>query len=224
MQYILRLFKMARPWYRYLLVPTLALFAVTGINLYTPDIIKQVIALMESGGYADKMDAIIRLAMLLLGLYALRAVGQFLNNYVAHVASWRLVSHVRCLVYDHFQRLSMDYYHDKQTGQLMSCVINDTSTFESMIAHAIPELAGGLVTLAGALVILLRYNWQLTALVCIPVPFLLVTSFVLRRMRRNFRKGQRKIAELNGILQDNFSGMKEIQVFNRQDYELERVV
>jgi ABC-type multidrug transport system fused ATPase/permease subunit len=126
------------------------------------------------------------------------------------------------MLYDHFQKLSMGYYHNKQTGQLMSRVVNDTSTFESLIAHAIPDLATNIMTLLGVLLILMSISPKLTLLVCIPLPFIAILSFVLRKIRRYFKKGQKKIAELNAILQDNFSGMKEIQVFNKQDYELER--
>jgi len=130
---------------------------------------------------------------------------------------------VRKLIYGHFQKLSMAYYHDKQTGQLMSRVVNDTATFESMIAHAIPDLLSNIITMAGVYVILFTMNPALTGLISIPLPFLVLTTFILRKMRRNFRRGQEKIADLNAILQDNLSGMKEIQVFNKQGYELERV-
>ena len=223
MKYIIRLFKTAKPWYGYLTVSTLALFAVTAINLYAPYITKLIIELMESGGYADAMDSIVRLALTLLGLFALRAVCQFLTYYLSHVASWRLVARVRRMLYGHFQRLSMSYYQDKQTGQLMSRVINDTSTFENLIAHAIPELLNNVVTLIGVLTILLMINPWLTLMCSIPIPFLALMSVLLRQIRKYFRLGQEKIAELNGILQDNFSGMKEIQIFNKQERELNRV-
>jgi ATP-binding cassette subfamily B protein len=60
-------------------------------------------------------------------------------------------------------------------------------------------------------------------MVCIPIPLIAFLSIILRKIRRYFKKGQAKIAELNAILQDNFSGMKEIQIFNKQEYELGRV-
>lgn len=223
MKHIIRLFKLAKPWAKYLVISTAALFMISGINLYVPYITKQVIAIMEKGSFGASMHTIVLLALILLGCFALRAVFQFLNNYFAHVASWNLVSWLRCKLYDHFQKLSMSYYHDKQTGQLMSRVINDTSTFENLIAHAIPDLTTNIITLLGVLIILLTISPWLTFLVCIPIPFLALVSIILRRIRRYFRKGQAKIAELNAVLQDNFSGMKEIQVFNKQEYELGRV-
>ena len=223
MKYIIRLFRIAKPWRTELILATLALLAMTAVNLYAPYVTRQIIAIMESGAYADEMNAIIGMALLMFGLFVLRAVCQFLNNYLSHKASWQLVSHVRCRLYDHFQRMSMGYYHDKQTGELMSRVINATATFENLIAHALPELAASVITLVGVMVILLTINPRLTLLVSLPIPFLAVASIVLRRIRRNFQLGQKKLAELNGILQDNFSGMREIQVFNKQAHESGRV-
>lgn len=223
MKNIIRLFKLAKPWTKYLIVSTITLFLISGINLYAPYITKQILSIMETGNYVSSIHRITTLALLLLGCFALRAVFQFFNNYFAHVASWRLVTRVRGMLYDHFQKLSMSYYHDKQTGQLMSRVVNDTSTFENLIAHAIPDLATNIITLIGVLIILLTINPWLTLLVCIPIPFIALLSIVLRKIRGYFKVGQAKIAELSAVLQDNFSGMKEIQVFNKQDYELAKV-
>jgi len=130
-----------------------------------------------------------------------------------------MVNRVRCLVYDHLQKLSMSYYHDKQTGQLMSRVINDTGTFENLIAHALPEISTSGLTIIGVLIILFMINPTLALFVCIPIPFIAVVSLLPRLMRKYFRRGQEKIAELNAVLQDNFSGIKEIQVFNKQEQE-----
>ncbi len=223
MKHIIRLFKLARPWTRYLVVATIALFLISGINLVAPYITSKIISLMETGEYKNSINTVIVLSLILLGCFALRAVFQFLNNYYAHVASWSLVARLRGVLYDHFQKLSMSYYHDKQTGQLMSRVVNDINTFENLIAHAIPDLITNIITLVGVLVILVIINPVLALLVCIPIPFIALLSVVLRKIRKYFKVGQAKIAELNAVLQDNFSGMKEIQVFNKQEYELGKV-
>jgi ATP-binding cassette subfamily B protein len=117
----------------------------------------------------------------------------------------------------------MRYFSDKQTGELMSQVINDTATFENMLAHSIPDFITNFITFIGVFIILLFINPRLALLVLVPIPFIAFTSVVIRKMRSNFKRGQRHLADLNGVLQDNFSGMKEIQVFNKQEYELARV-
>ena len=223
MKKLIRLFRFARPWAHLLIIATIALFIITGINLLAPEITRRIIAIMESGELASSIDLITTLALILLACFALRAVCQFLNNYLSHVASWNMVNRVRGIVYGHLQNLSMSYYHDKQTGQLMSRVINDTATFENLIAHALPEITTNVLTIAGVLVILFMINPSLALLVCAPIPFIAVVSLLPRLMRKYFKRGQEKIAELNAVLQDNFSGIKEIQVFNKQEQESQKV-
>lgn len=223
MKKFIRLFKYAGPWAHLLVIATIALFIMTAINLTAPEVIRRIIAIMEGGNFADAINHITTLALVLLGLYVLRAICQFLNSYLSHVASWNLVNRVRVTIYEHLQKLSMSYYHDKQTGELMSRVINDSETFEDLIAHSIPEVITSILTLIGVLVILFTINPVLAALVCIPLPLIFAVSLLPKLMRKYFRRGQEKIAELNAILQDNFSGIKEIQVFNKQKSALDKV-
>jgi len=224
MKKLIRLFKFAGPWAHLLVIVTLALFVITAVNLLAPEITRQIISIMEHGQLATSINRITKLALLLLGCFALRAVCQFINSYLSHVASWNMVNKVRGIVYDHLQNLSMSYYHDKQTGQLMSRVVNDTATFESLIAHALPEVTTNLLTIIGVLVILFVMNPVLALLVCIPIPFIAVVSMIPRLMRKHFKSAQEKIADLNAVLQDNFSGIKEIQVFNKQEQESKKVL
>ena len=170
---------------------------------------------MEKNFTSNSMQQIINLALFLFFLYLLRVGLQFCNNYFSHFASWNLVVKMRSMVYDKFQKLSLSYYHDKQTGQLMARVLSDTATFENLIAHAIPDLLNNVITFVGVAVILFTINVKLALLTCIPLPFIGFLSFIIRKIRRYFREGQAKNAEISAILQDNFSGIKEIQVFGK---------
>jgi len=130
---------------------------------------------------------------------------------------------VRTKLYGHLQTLSMRFYRDKQTGKLMSRVIEDTANFEVLVAHALPELITSILMFVGVLTITFFINPVLAALTCIPIPFLLGCKVFIKKMRVHFTERQKISAELNALLQDDFSGMKEIQVFNRQKYEREAV-
>ena len=223
MKKLARLFTFAGPWAHLLIIATVALFTISAVNLITPEITRRIIVIMEGGDLEASLGRITTLALILLACFALRTVCQFLNSWLSHVASWRMVCRVRCIVYSHLQKLSMSYYHDKQTGQLMSRVVNDTDIFESLIAHALPDIITSIITFIGVLTLLFVLNPMLALLVCAPIPFIAGLSIVPRLMRKYFRQGQAKIAELNAMLQDNFSGIREIQVFNKQEHELKKV-
>ncbi len=80
------------------------------------------------------------------------------------------VSDARSLVYRHVQKLSLRFYEDRQTGQIMSRIINDTSLFERMVSHALPDIIVSGITLIAVTAILLSMNWKLTLITLIPIP------------------------------------------------------
>jgi ATP-binding cassette subfamily B protein len=134
------------------------------------------------------------------------------------------VADVRTHIYEHLQRLSLRFYEDKQTGQLMSRVINDTDLFEQLIAHAVPDIAVNVITLIGVSAVLLSLNWRLTLLTMIPIPLLVVAMRIYARyVRPAFRERQKELGDLNALLNDNISGIREIKAFTREDEELMRI-
>ena len=90
-----------------------------------------------------------QLAVLALVAYIARAFLRFVRSYAAHVAGWGVVADTRRHIYEHLQKLSLRFYSDKQTGQLMSRTVNDSDMFESLIAHAIPDVLVNTLTFVG---------------------------------------------------------------------------
>ena len=225
MKTILRIIGNSGKWKWQLILATVSMLVVIGVNLAMPTFVRQLLGTIEqsAAGEVDPVRVIWGIAAIMFGLYIARIIFQFLNSYFAHIAAWYTVAHIRTKLYGHLQKLSMRFYRDKQTGQLMSRVVEDTANFEMLVAHALPDLITSILMFAGVMVLTFIINPRLAALTCIPLPFILGCSAFLKKMRKNFSKRQVVSAELNGVLQDNFSGMKEIQIFNRQEYE-QRVV
>jgi ATP-binding cassette subfamily B protein/subfamily B ATP-binding cassette protein MsbA len=173
---------------------------------------------------SQTMSFITTLTLAMLGVYILRAILTFLRSYMAHVAGWGVVAEVRGHIYNHLQRLSLRYYADKQTGQLMSRVINDTDLFEQLIAHAVPDVLVNILTLVGVSIVLISINWRLTLLSIIPIPLVILSLRVYARyVRPAFRDRQKELGDLNALLNDNISGIREIKAFTREEEELQRV-
>ena len=138
---------------------------LVGVQLLIPWIIKTMVgAITGTDGNVLTMEKVTDLALLALLVYVARAFLQFLRSYMAHVAGWGVVAEARKLIYAHLQRLSLRFYEDKQTGQLMSRMVNDSDKFELLIAHAIPDIAVNVLTLISVTVVLVNMNWQLTLL------------------------------------------------------------
>ena len=131
---------------------------------------------------------------------------------------------VRKYIYEHMQRLSLHFYEDKQIGTLMSNVVNDTDLFEQLIAHAIPDVVVNVITLIGVSSVLLVLNVKLTLLSIIPIPFVILSLRIFARyVRPAFRNRQKELGNLNALLNDNLSGIREIKAFTREPEEAQRV-
>ncbi len=202
----------------------LSTLLLTVINLTAPKILSSMTGVVEKGIDNEALSLIISLAVWLLVLYLLRILFRFLSNYLTHKAAWHLVGDLRNRLYNKLQSLDLGFFHDKQTGDLMSRVINDTRDFELLYAHMIPEMITNAVTFVGVLVILLTVNWRLALITCCPIPLILFSGVIFAKIvRPYFNASQKSMGELNAQLQDSLSGLHEIQSFGQERYESERV-
>ena len=221
------LWRLSREAIRYrtlYIVAILSTFALTLVNLAAPRVLSYMTGLVEKGIDDASLRSIAILTAILAGLYLLRILFRFLSNYLAHKAAWYLVGDLRTKTYDKLERMHLGYFHDKQTGDLMSRVVNDTRDFELLYAHMIPESITNIVTFAGVLLVLLTINWKLALITCAPIPLILISGIIFsKKVQPFFRISQKKMGELNGKLQDNLSGIHEIQSFGREEYETGRV-
>ena len=110
-------------------IAVISTILLTMVNLFAPRVLTNMIELITNEMNQDTLEHILRLTMILLGLYLLRVLFRYLSSYISHKAAWHLVRDLRQRVYDHIQAFSMSFFHNKQTGDLMSRVINDTATF-----------------------------------------------------------------------------------------------
>jgi ATP-binding cassette subfamily B protein/subfamily B ATP-binding cassette protein MsbA len=224
MKNLIRILKYARPYWWLIGITGFSVIAVTGLNLVTPWLVMDLVSALTEGQSSDMLKTSRYIVIVLIVVYILRAIFTYLQRYMSHAAAWRLVADMRVAVYEQLQKLTLRYYHDKQTGQLMSRAINDTATFEVLIAHAVPDLVANVLIFLGISIILFIKNPLLAAFTLIPIPFLVVGGLVFtKKILPNFREAQGTLAELNAVVQDNISGIKEIQVFNQQFREKKRV-
>jgi len=224
MKILWRLAKEAVRYRFWLLLAIFGTLALTAVNLIAPRIMASMTGIVAAGMTAKGLSTVFWMAGELLVLFFIRILFRFISNYCAHRAAWRLVLEIRMKVYNSIQSFSMDYFHNRQTGDLLSRVMNDVATFELLYAHITPDIITNFVTLAGVTVILFSINVRLAFITCIPIPFILMSGWVFsHKVRPNFRKTQRSQGELSAQLQDNLSGIHEIQVFGRQRSASEKV-
>ena len=219
------IFRYTQKYKLQLVVTIISMLLLVGIQLLIPWIIKTLIDdVTNSDGGPQSLELITTLTLAVLGIFILRGIFQFMRSYAAHIAGWGVVAELRKHLYAHLQRLSLRFYEDKQTGQLMSQVVNDSDMFELLISHALPDVFVNLLTLVGVVIVLASIDVRLLLLSLLPVPLILVALRVYARyVRPAFRFRQKELGDLNALLNENIAGIREIKAFTREDTELSRV-
>lgn len=222
MKELKRFIVMAKPFWGTMVFTVFALLGVSAVSLVTPEMVRKMTAALTDG--TATVEKMATYAFVLLAAYILKAILSFLSKWQAHIAAWNFVGNLTLKVYSKLQTLSMSYFTDKQTGQMMSRVINDTRNMETLIAHALPDLLSNILIILLVAVMIFTINPVLAAISLIPVPFLIfVSTKFSKKVLPKFKKNQQVLAELNGIVQDNISGIKEIQAFGKEESEYKRM-
>ena len=225
MRALRKLLPFLKPHRLHVAVVFLCAVGATATNLAGPWFIRSLIGLLEGGeGWSAVGQEISWLVLALAGAFVFRAGFVFLVGYLAHIVAWSFVSDVTVALYDHLQRQSLRYFSDRQTGEMLPRLIKDTTDMEPFVAHDLPDLVMNALTLVGITAIFFSLDPVLAALTLLPMPFLAI--FVLSsgsRMHSAFESARERFGSLSALLQDNLSGIKEIQVFNGEPVEHRRV-
>ena len=146
----------------------------------------------------------------------------FIGNY-GHVMGAKIEYNMRSEIFDHFQKLSFSFYDDAKIGQLMSRITSDLFDITELLHHGPENIILSILKIVGALIILLGINKTLTLAAFIVLPFMICFAYVLnKRMRSAFKRNRQRIAEINGQIEDNLSGIRVVKSFANEHIENEK--
>lgn len=220
MKSLLRVLRYLRP-YRLLALTTLACAGfTTALELVPPWLVKVVIDDVIQARQPGLLPWVIAG---LLAAYGLRNLFGSLRIRFNNTLEQRVVYDIRDQVFSALQRLSVSYYENRSTGEIMSRVNNDTEHVERIFIDGVEGMLTASLTLFGITAMLFLLNWKLALLSLIPIPLLMLSAVSFtRQVHRYYRAIRRNAAELNAYLQDALSGIRETIGFNRQGYERQR--
>ncbi|SDL06543.1 ABC transporter ATP-binding protein [Halarsenatibacter silvermanii] len=167
-----------------------------------------------------------RLGMLVgaaLVIFIARALVRKHTIYHGHRIAQESVRDMRNDLYQHYQRLSMNFHDRKKTGELMSRIIDDLNKLQEFVHHGPEAVINSLVLIGGTVLIMLYMSVSLTLVTLIFVPALYIFSrLLIQRMHEAFRETREAKADISDRLEDNLAGIKVIKAFVSEREELER--
>jgi ATP-binding cassette subfamily B protein len=159
----------------------------------------------------------------MLAAYAGSWLAQAVQNVAVARVAQRAMQRLRRGLFEHLQTLSLSYFDRHPHGDLMSRLTNDLDAISRVIAQNVISLISGTLTLGGILVMMFALNlWlALGSMLVFPLMMWLV-GYVGRRTRRGYREYQRRIGQLNGQLEEMFSGQRVVMAFGQQPRTVSR--
>lgn len=215
-----RLLKFAKKYWYLFLLAVIFLFAATLVDLARPYLMG--IAIDD---YIKKsnISALNRMGVYFVLLVAAGFVFNLLQIYVLSYAGQYIIYNIRQLVFSHLQKLPLSYFDRNPIGRLVTRITNDTETLNDMYTNVLITLLKDFAILLGAVIIMFRLNSSLTWITLAAMPVVLILTVIFRlRIRKVYRNVRTAIARVNSAISENISGMRIIQLFNKEKPNFER--
>ncbi len=214
-----RLLLYAKPYaMRFVLV-----FAVMTFSIVYDIVSPLVIGYIEEMIKDDfEMSRLLAMVLVYAGILVVSLICAYIQAIVLQKTGQRIISRLREDVFTHIESLSHAQLNTTPVGKLVTRVTNDTGAISMMFTNILVNLLKNCLVIVGVLAAMLCVNYQLTLMVLCFVPFLLLFTVIFRKFsRKAYRKVKDGTTDINTFLSENLSGMKIIQIFNREDRKQE---
>jgi subfamily B ATP-binding cassette protein MsbA len=172
----------------------------------------------------DKLELAAAAATAMLLIAVIGAVASYVDNYYTESVSQWVAYDLRLRVYDHLQRLSLQYYDRHQTGVLTSTLIDDVKTVQSFASSGTLDILVDLLTIAGMVGIMLWLEWDFALIAIGVAPFLLLfVARVNKAVKKATHEVRRRQADIMGVVQQGLESIRVVKAYGRQDLEESRL-
>jgi ATP-binding cassette subfamily B protein len=164
-----------------------------------------------------------KIILLLIGLYIISALFSYIMSYIMASVSQRTVYRMRNDVKDKLDRLPLKYFDQRTHGEILSRVTNDMDNIATTLQQSLTQLITSVVTVIGILIMMLTISPLMTiiALVSLPVS-ISITALIAKNSQKYFASQQKIIGELNGHVEEMYSGHKIVRVFGHEQDSIEK--
>ena len=199
----------------------------TGFGIAGPKIMGKAITELFEGsigkmkgvpGQGIDFDYILRILLILGGLYVASAFFTYIQQIIMVNISQKTVYNMRKAINDKLSRLPLSFFDSKTHGEILSRVVNDVDNVSGTLQQSITQLISAVVTLVGSIIMMLSINPLLTLVCLVTLPLsVMVTRFVASRSQKYFIAQQRTLGELNGHVEEMYTGHVIVKAFGRED-------
>jgi ATP-binding cassette, subfamily B, bacterial MsbA len=215
-----RLFAFVGPYRTRLAIALAAILAGSVLGLAGPYALQFLIDAVFQQNNAALLNQI---TIILVAIFALQSVTYFIRSYLLSYIGEHVMADLRVRLFEHLERLSLSFYNERRTGELVSRLTNDVSTVRGVVTSDISTALSQSLTFVGALALIVVTDWRLTLFMFALVPVIVLVAVVFgRRLRKLSSAVQDQLANATTVLEESISGIRVVQSFTREQYEYDR--
>lgn len=163
------------------------------------------------------------ITVIMILLFILRAVFNYIVDYWGHVVGTRMEYSMRKDLFSHLQTLPFSYFDNVRTGHIMSRIVNDLREISELAHHGPEDLFLSTVMLIGSFILMITIDWRLTLIVFIFVPLMIFFALTKRKkMNTAFRDVRKKVANVNAQVENSISGIRVAKSFTNEQHEMDK--
>lgn len=211
---IRRLIRYLRPYKKNVVAGIALLLVVAGLEIIGPILTQIAIDKYVTKGDYEGLRHIVFLYILVLGS---RFLFEYAHNYVMSITGQYVMYDIRKAIFKHLQTLSLSFFDKNPVGRLVTRLTSDVDTLNEMFTSGVVTIFGDFFILIGIIGVLIYYNAGLALLTFSVLPLMFYATFLFKKkVRVGFQKIRSRIARINSFLHENISGMRIVQLFNRE--------
>ncbi len=209
-----RLMRYLRPYRMKVFISVLLLLVVTALQLSGPILVQiaidKYIAVGNNAG-------LFRLALLYFGIIISAFFLAYLQFYTMQVIGQAVMYDIRMQVFRHLQKLHLAFFDKNPVGRLVTRVTNDINVLNELFSSGVVAVFGDVLSLAGIIIAMFYYSWQLALVTLAVLPFLVLATVIFRaKVRDVYRQVRIRLARINSFLQEHLTGISVVQLFNQE--------
>ena len=209
-----------QPYLPIFLADMFCAFIVAGIALILPLCARFITQQVLGGNTPDLLTQVFLIGTVMLALVIVQTLCNMFVDYQGHMMGTLMESDVRAELFDHYQKLSFQFYDEHKTGQLMTRITNDLFSMSELFHHGPEDLAIALLKFLGTFVILLSINIPITLIVFVFLPIMAVYALYFhKRIMTIWAISYARIGDINAQVEDTLAGVRVVKSFTNEAVE-----
>lgn len=171
----------------------------------------------------DDYNGLVFMVGLMIAQLAIQTVAQYYQTYLTNSLGQSVIRDLRKDIFNHIISLRLKYFDRTPIGMLITRTVSDLETIADIFSEGLISIMGDLLLVFAVIGYMLYQDWKLALITLIPMPFLLMSTYVFKEaIKSSFQEVRTQVAHLNTFLAEHISGMSVIQIFAREDQEMRK--